>query len=141
MGYSSTVAAGRTSEQWTKACLEQTGSQNTFEDRGSVYMFERGRENDDGAETGTVYRFSAGTHLHANRSEPRPLSYLTPCERCGVTLKDHPSGSVTRSGSYRIEPDGRVTRAPAFLKRASASRDAELRASADRRMEALAYGT
>lgn len=58
MGYSSTVKAGNTS----KAVIEQhryQNSGNTFTTDGgkTVYFIERGREQADGAETGTVMKF------------------------------------------------------------------------------------
>lgn len=119
MGYSSTVAAGKTSDLWTRACLAQTGSSNVFiSTNGFTYFWERGQENDDGAETGAVWQF-----------EP------------SASLEGKIEGKLARkSGSYRIEPDGTVTRAPAFLKAASATRDTHLRTTPGARERALSLG-
>lgn len=125
MGYSYTAAAGKTEELWSQACRAQTGSQNTFYPRvsrdgtintdGPAYFYERGRENDDGAITGSVYKFTGSSN-----------SIVT--------------GTARKVGTYKINPDGTVERAPAFLKAASAARDKYIRETPGAREEALRTG-
>lgn len=86
MGYSCCQRADWVTDAWKDACIAQTDSQNVFVTRGSKYFWEIGRENPDGAITGTIWKF----------------------------LPD--SDRVRRSGTFRIEGDGEVTRAPKFLK-------------------------
>lgn len=78
-------------DSWTRACFAQTGVQNVFEVRGGQrYMWEVSRtEHHDGAITGTVWKMFED-ELGASRCR--------------------------QSGSFRIEGDGTVKRAPAFLK-------------------------
>ena len=80
-------------DRWTDACLAQTGSQNTYEVGGRKYFWELSNvEHDDGAITGTIAVID---------------KVLTEDTFYAHTV-----------GSFRIEPDGTVSRAPAFLKRA-----------------------
>lgn len=94
MGWSCTAAANRILETWTKACIAQTGTQNTYTVRGTEYFFEVSRtEHDDGAITGTIQKVV--------RKDPDGRAWCQP------------------AGSFRIGGDGRVVRAPAFLKSAA----------------------
>lgn len=94
MGWSCCARAAWTLDAWTAACLESTGSQNVFRVNNERYFFETSRkEHSDGAITGTVWRF----------------------------LPD--DKHVRRCGSFRIEGDGSVTRAPKFLKDASPTKE------------------
>jgi len=95
MGWSCARDAGRTLDAFSKACIENSGSQNTWKDaQGRSYFFETSRtEHHDGAITGTVWRVVGGL--------------------------------CRRSGSFRIEADGRVSRAPRFLKDAAKAADTE----------------
>lgn len=80
---------------WTEACVAQTGSQNMFTTKRGKYFWEVSRtEHYDGAITGTI--------MKVTREEP---------DSCKMWCKP--------SGSFRIEADGTVTRAPKFLKDAS----------------------
>ena len=89
MGWSCRREAGNVLNAWMNACLKQTNSQNTFEDKGKKYFFETSRtEHSDGAITGCIWKFV---------SEDR----------------------VKPAGTFRIEGNGTVTRAPAFLKKNS----------------------
>ena len=90
MGWSCARAAAWVLDSFSKACLEQSGSQNNYEVKGKKYFFERSNvEHRDGAITGIVWKFLPdGEH-------------------------------IKRSGSFRVEGDGKVTRAPAFLKAAA----------------------
>jgi len=117
MGYSCTTAASRTEQLWVEACVLNGGfeSQNTWSDLGRTYFFERGRENADGAITGAIYKFVGSSN-----------SIVT--------------GTARKVGTYRIEPDGTVTRAPRFLKSASKARDKYIRETPGAREEALRTG-
>jgi hypothetical protein len=112
-----TAAASKTEELWTKACREQTGSSNTFMEGGARYFYERGRENDDGAYTGTIYRMA---EHGINDFEGQTAAF--------------------KVASFRINPDGTVERAPKFLKAASKARDKYLRETPGARERALATG-
>jgi len=94
MGWSCNAKAGWVLDAWINACFAQSGCQNNFEANGQKYFFETSRkEHNDGAITGVVWR-------------------------------NLPDGkSCRQSGSFRIEGDGTVTRAPAFLKAASPSKE------------------
>lgn len=117
MGYSYTAAAGKTYDLWEDACRLNGGhnSSNTWSDLGRTYFYERGRENDDGAITGTVFKFTGSSN-----------SIVT--------------GTARRIGSFRINADGTVERAPRFLKSASKARDAWLRSDPANRERALRTG-
>jgi hypothetical protein len=72
---------------WECACAEQNGSNNVFTTSRGKYFFDVSRkEHNDGAITGTIYKFLKG------------------------------STYVKSAGSFRIEGDGTITRAPKFLK-------------------------
>lgn len=88
MGWSCTALAGDVLDAVRAACIEDTGSSNRWRGKSHCYFFEVGRENLDGAITGTVWREAPGN-----------LCY--------------------RSGSFRIEPSGRVSRGPALFRRAA----------------------
>ena len=94
MGWSCTAAAGRALDKWHDACVEATGVSNTFEANGNKFFFEVGREHTDGRITGAIRRVTAV------------------------------QGSLTwtvKSGSFRIDPDGKIHRAPKFLRDAVAN--------------------
>jgi len=95
MGWSCRADAAVTMESWTAACVAQTGSPNVFRVNGREYFWEVSSvEHDDGAITGTIVRV----------------------EGPGST----PDSTACRSaGSFRINGDGTVARAPRFLKLAS----------------------
>jgi hypothetical protein len=72
------------------ACVLQTGSQNVFVVDGRCFMWEEShKEHADGAITGAVYRFNEAY-------DPRSTA----------------SASVTRAGTFRINGDGTIARAP-----------------------------
>ena len=85
-----TDAAVETFELWRKACVENSGSNNQWNAKGVDYFFEVGHvEHFDGSLTGTVWRFL-------------------------------PAGvECVYSSSFKIRGDGRVLRAPAFLRKAA----------------------
>ena len=89
MGWSCSKRASDVVECWTRACLDNSDTQNTFTTKGSTYFWDIARtEHGDGAITGTIWRNISDTHC-------------------------------IRSGSFRIEGDGTITRAPKFLKDAA----------------------
>lgn len=93
MGWSCRADAAKILDLWSKACRASTGTSNTWAQGARQYLFELSRtEHDDGAITGAIWRLEPSTG-------DRFLCY--------------------RSGTFRIEGDGKVTRAPAFLRRAS----------------------
>lgn len=87
MGWSARADACDTLDAWTRACVAQTGSQNTYRphDSDRQYFFEIGREQADGSITGSVFRMVG-------------------------------NDSAIRSGSFKIGPDGDVVRWPAGFK-------------------------
>ena len=89
MGWSCRKDAADVSEAWTKACLAQTDGQNTFEVKGVKYFWENSRRE---------YGDGAIT---------------------GTVWKFLPNGFCRRSGTFRIEGDGTIARAPRFLKDAA----------------------
>ena len=92
MGWSCRAEAASVLEAWTRACVASTGSQNTWKVGNRTFFYEASRvEHDDGAVTGRILEVlsTEGDVLH-----------------CRV------------AGSFRIEGDGRMTRAPRFLKAA-----------------------
>jgi hypothetical protein len=94
MGYSCTAIAGMAAQQLEKM-LNEAGpppdnSSNTWRAAdGKLYFYERGRENRDGAVTGSVYRMEPGY----------------PTDPPG-TFRAHKVGPV------RVEPNGRIARWP-----------------------------
>ncbi len=84
MGYSCNTAAAYAMDEISAMCVKSTGSSNTWTHGKNKYFYERGRENNDGAITGTVWKFV----MH--NGEER----------------------VKRAGSYRISPNGVVERFP-----------------------------
>ncbi len=83
MGYSCTSAANEVLEKISDVCYKQTKSANSYIKGKNTYMWEIGRENADGAITGTVSKFL-------------------------------PNGYVIKSGTFRIEPNGKITRGLGF---------------------------
>lgn len=94
MGWSCRADASRVLEQMTAACVTSTGMSNTYEVKGQRYFFEVSRtEHHDGAITGAVMKMS-------------------PADAQGRCF-------CTRAGSFRINGDGSIARAPKFLKDAA----------------------
>ena len=90
MGWSCRAEASKVMHKWTHACVEQTNSQNVFRVGADEYFWEISRtEHDDGAITGTIVR----------------------------VVEKRPDGSSTcrKVGTFRIDGDGTVKRAPKFL--------------------------
>lgn len=89
MGYSCRQDADITYKSWLDICDQTTGMGNVYASGDTQYLLELGREQRDGAMTGTVCRL----------------------ERNGE------QSLATNCGSFRIEPDGSVKRYPTGLKR------------------------
>lgn len=90
MGYSCRQDADTTYREWSDYCYNTTGVSNTYVYKDKRYTFMHGREQNDGAITGTVMLLIdnpdiAGQYLAYNK------------------------------GSFRINPDGVVTRFPTGL--------------------------
>lgn len=90
MGYSCTMSADEVFMTWTRYCTTDTGMSNVYSHNGSRYCLQIGKEQRDGAMTGTVLR------LEATDIEGQSLAYA--------------------SGSWRIDADGTVKRYPVGLK-------------------------
>jgi len=90
MGWSYRKEAGETMDRWMKACIANSGSQNQWTDKHGTYFFETTcRDHDDGEICGSIWR------------------YL-------------PDGThVRKSGTFRINGDGTIDRAPKFFKDAT----------------------
>lgn len=95
MGWSCRKSAGDVDALFTEACVAMSGMSNVFQDPVSRiwYMLETSRkEHDDGAITGTTLKFVDG--------DPRGKS----------------SNRAVKSGSWRINGNGTIARAPKVLK-------------------------
>lgn len=98
MGWSCRKEASEVFSAWVAACRANSGSSNTWKDAKGEYFFEEGREQRDGAIVGKIVKMG-----EAVPGDPHGARY-------GKNV-----------GSFRISPEGKVERAPAFLKKASAS--------------------
>ena len=59
MSYSCTALAGNVERAWSNACHAQTGMSNRYIGTdGNAYFYEIGKEREDGAIVGSVYRMS-----------------------------------------------------------------------------------
>lgn len=93
MGYCYSQAAGRVMDKWTEFCVKSTGSSNTWiDEKGNKYFFEITRKDQpDYGICGTIHKMIPGTE--------KGDSYMAkPC------------------GSFRINGDGTIARAPKILK-------------------------
>ncbi len=104
MGWSCTRAAGDTMDRWIAKCRAQSGgSQNTYTSDGETYFWEVSRtEHNDGAITGTIHR---------NMKVGEPLRI-----KGGMSTVQEGQLFCKKVGSFRIEPDGLIARAPRFFK-------------------------
>ena len=89
MGWSCRKDAAEVSDTWVEACLAQTKSQNTFEVKGVKYFWETSRKE------------------HGDGA-------IT-----GTIWKFVDETHVNRTGTFHIEGNGTITRAPKFLKDAA----------------------
>jgi hypothetical protein len=86
MGYSCTAAASDVVDKWVEACVASTGSSNTWRQGKDEFFFEVGREQPDGAVTGSVYKAVSQNH----------------CRRSG-TFRVAPDGTVERAPAFLKE--------------------------------------
>lgn len=92
MGWSCAVRASEVLDAWSKACVASSGSSNVWKDGNINYFFDVSRtEHDDGAITGKILK-------QVSEAKPDGSYYAKPV------------------GSFRIEGDGTIARAPRFLK-------------------------
>lgn len=103
MGWSCRREASETMNRWTAACIAQTNSQNEFEVNGERFFWDVSRtEHDDGAITGTIHRtLKVGEVLRGGHTVQPGETY---CRKVAT---------------FRIDGDGKVKRAPKFLKDAA----------------------
>lgn len=91
MGWSCRADAANTMYKWSDACRKSTDSSNTWvEVDGKCYFYETSH---------TEHRDGAIT---------------------GTIWRFTDDEHAVRSGTFRINPDGTIARAPAFLKKAAA---------------------
>jgi hypothetical protein len=112
MGWSCTKAASDVMQAWSNACRAQTGTSNTYTVGNDTYFFEVSRtEHADGAITGSVMKKVAA---------PTPTKVVTVPSMVEQALGIAQSESfwARKAGSFRINGDGTIARAPAFLKAA-----------------------
>ena len=89
MGWSCSRLASMTMDRWTVACIASTGIQNVFVSKSTRYFWE------------------------ASRKEHRDGSIT------GQIFRHVDPTHVRPSGSFRINGDGTIRRAPKFLKDAA----------------------
>lgn len=113
MGWSCTKAASDVARKWSEACVASTGSSNTYKVGNERYFFEiSNKEHADGAITGTIMRIVPAPASHRAMIAPTAAEMA-----CGVEAETF---FARKAGSFRINGDGSIARAPAFLKAASA---------------------
>jgi len=91
MGWSCSAAASDVMRAWTELCVAQTGSQNVYKTASGEYFWEVSRKEwDDGAITGSIVELGPPT--------------------------GSPDGarSGRKVGSFKINGDGTIARAPAY---------------------------
>lgn len=113
MGWSCTKAASDVLNAWSEACRAQTGSSNEFRVGGETYFYEVSRtEHADGAITGSIMKVVEA---------PAPAQIVTvPTMVEQVLGIARPESFWSRkTGSFRINGDGTIARAPAFLRAAA----------------------
>lgn len=90
MSYTCRLDADTTYKEWANYCFASTGVSNTYVYKGKRYTFIHGREQRDGAITGSVYLLLDNPDIQGQY-----LAY--------------------KKGSFRIEPNGIATRFPVGL--------------------------
>ena len=110
MGYSCTVDASNMLGVIGKQ-FATNNNPNILTIHGHQYFFERGREQADGAITGTLMIM-----VDASGAPYKIVSVPTTLEAklFGATVED--TGYCKKAGNVRIEPDGTITRFPAMSK-------------------------
>jgi hypothetical protein len=89
-------------DAWKDACVAATGSSNVYTVGGVEFFWEVSRtEHADGAITGAIYKTVKKPTAEDLARDP----YL--------------AGWSVKAGTFRIDPDGQVARAPKWLKEAA----------------------
>lgn len=103
MGWSCRADAGKTMDAWIAACVESTGSSNVYiTSDGTEFFWEASRiEHADGAITGSIFK----TIRKPTAEDLAKNPYL--------------AGWSVKAGTFRINPDGSIARAPKWLKGAA----------------------
>lgn len=96
MGYSCTALADETRFRISEICKKEGNMQNTFKHNGNEYFFEVGRENADGSITGTIWKSIKGMNADGTPNEYGLIA-----------------------SSFRIEPNGEITKFLRFKKELS----------------------
>lgn len=111
MGWSCGHIAGKTLDLVTAACLESTNVQNTYTTRGKKYLIDVSRVE------------------HHDGAITGSIYNMLPNNMC------------KKSGSFRIEPDGSISRGPKWMKDAASAQrranDRQARAEYAREQEML----
>ena len=94
MSYSCTEFAFKTINTINNICIKETGSQNTFSYKQNQYMFEYGREQEDGSIVGSI------TKLIEN----------------GRDAEGYTKYTGYRTGTFKIKADGSIARFLRFKK-------------------------
>lgn len=116
MGWSCSKAASDVANKWSQACVAATGNSNTFVVGGVRFFFEISRtEHPDGAITGTIMKEVPAP------AETRIVTVPSAVEAALGIAPASDSFYASRAGSFRINGDGSIKRAPAFLKKAAVS--------------------
>ena len=101
MGYSCSAKASLTLDAAMRIlqAVFPGESSNTWKKDGETYFFERGREQYDGAITGTVYRFVAAP-------AKKQVVTVQPMAQGGQV----DTGYCRPAGSIKIDPEGKIVR-------------------------------
>jgi len=97
VGWSCARDAGATTDAWSAACIAQTGSQNVWEQGGGPAEFNMA----------VRYFFEISNTEHADGAITGKIFRFVGVDSCRPV------------SSFRVEPDGRVSRAPKWLKEAA----------------------
>lgn len=93
MGWSCSAKASDVMNAWNDFCFQSSGMTNVFQSKGKKYLLEySNREHDDGSITGTILVSTGEFNLHGNEL-------------------------FKQAGSFKINGDGTIARAPAVLKK------------------------
>lgn len=113
MGWSCSRDAGIVLHRWTAACAEQSGMSNVAVVDGVRHVIElSNREHADGAITGTLMREVLRGPQQAHVAPPAHELALGIAQQEGFMAKP--------AGTFRINGDGSIARAPAWLRKLGA---------------------
>jgi len=97
MGWSCSVQAGATTDAWAAACIEATGSQNVWEEGGGPSEFNQA----------VRFFYEISNVEHSDGAITGAVFRFVGVDSCKLV------------GSFRIEPDGRVSRGRKWLRNAA----------------------